>query len=61
AMIANSTLIDLGNEPLWAVLAGLKVAVGLTAISFGLIAPRPFWMRIAMIGVGAAVIFAVGV
>lgn len=61
AMIANSTLIDLGNDPLWAVLAGLKVAVGLTAISFGLIAPRPFWMRVAMIGVGAAVIFAAGV
>ena len=61
AMIANSTLIDLGNDPLWAVLAGLKVAVGLTAISFGLIAPRPFWMRIAMIGVGAAVIFAAGI
>ena len=61
AMIANSTLIDLGNDPLWAILAGLKVAVGLTAISFGLIAPRPFWMRIAMIGVGAAVIFAAGI
>lgn len=61
AMIANNTLIDLGNDPLWAVLAGLKVAVGLTAISFGLIAPRPFWIRVAMIGVGAAVIFAAGI
>ncbi|MBP3128207.1 TRAP transporter fused permease subunit [Thalassospira sp. ER-Se-21-Dark] len=61
AMIANSTLIELGSDPVWAIIAGLKVAVGLTAISFGLIAPRPVWPRIGMVALGGAVIFAAGV
>jgi len=61
AMIANSTLIELGSDPVWAIIAGLKVAVGLTAISYGLIAPRPVWQRIGMVALGGAVIFAAGV
>lgn len=61
AMIANSALIDLGSTPFWAVAAGLKVSLGLTAISYGLIAPRPGWMRIGLIAIGAAVIFAAGI
>ena len=61
AMIANSALIDLGSAPFWAVAAGLKVSLGLTAISYGLIAPRPGWMRIGLIAIGAAVIFAAGI
>ncbi|KXJ56688.1 MAG: TRAP dicarboxylate transporter subunit DctM [Thalassospira sp. Nap_22] len=61
AMIANSTLIELGSDPVWAIIAGLKVAVGLTAISFGLIAPRSAWQRIGMVALGGAVIFAAGV
>ena len=61
AMIANGTLIDLGNDPLWAVIAGVKVATGLTAISYGLISPRSVWMRIGLVVLGGAVIFAAGV
>ncbi|MCC9624717.1 TRAP transporter fused permease subunit [Thalassospira sp. MA62] len=61
AMVANGSLIDLGNQPLWALLAGLKVAVGLTAISYGLIAPRATVIRIGSIIAGGIVIFALGV
>jgi TRAP-type uncharacterized transport system fused permease subunit len=61
AMIANSTLIDLGSDPLWAVIAGLKVALGLTAISYGLIAPRSAVIRVALGCIGASLIFVAGV
>ncbi|MEQ8287625.1 TRAP transporter fused permease subunit [Thalassospira sp.] len=61
AMVANASLIDLGNDPVWAIAAGIKVAVGLTAISFGLISPRPVWVRIGLAAVGAVMIFAAGI
>lgn len=61
AMIANGSLIDLGADPLWAIAAGLKVAVGLTAISFGLISPRPAWVRVGLAAAGGVAIFAVGI
>ncbi|MEQ8390120.1 MAG: TRAP transporter fused permease subunit [Thalassospira sp.] len=61
AMVANASLIDLGNDPVWAIAAGIKVAVGLTAISFGLISPRPVWVRIGLAAVGGIMIFAAGV
>ncbi|WP_430473375.1 TRAP transporter permease [Thalassospira lucentensis] len=61
AMVANASLIDLGNDPVWAIAAGIKVAVGLTAISFGLISPRPVLVRIGLAAVGAVMIFAAGV
>lgn len=61
AMVANASLIDLGNDPLWAIAAGLKVAVGLTAISYGLISPRPVIVRIGLALVGGIAIFAAGI
>ena len=61
AMIANQTLIDLATDPFWAVIAGVKVAIGLTAISYGLIAPRAVWQRIGLVALGIAVIFAAGI
>lgn len=61
AMIANGSLIDLGADPLWAIAAGLKVAVGLTAISFGLISPKPVWVRIGLAVAGGLAIFAAGI
>ncbi|MEE3045963.1 MAG: TRAP transporter fused permease subunit [Pseudomonadota bacterium] len=61
AMIANASLIDLGNDPVWAIAAGLKVAVGLTAISFGLISPRAVVTRVALVCAGAVAIFAAGI
>ena len=61
AMVANASLIDLGSEPVWAIAAGLKVAVGLTAISYGLISPRPLIVRIGLALAGAIAIFAAGI
>ncbi|MBO6771323.1 MULTISPECIES: TRAP transporter fused permease subunit [unclassified Thalassospira] len=61
AMIANASLIDLGNDPVWAIAAGLKVAVGLTAISFGLISPRAVVTRVVLVCAGAVAIFAAGI
>jgi TRAP transporter 4TM/12TM fusion protein len=61
AMVANVSLIDLGSEPVWAIAAGLKVAVGLTAISYGLISPRPLIVRIGLALAGAIAIFAAGI
>lgn len=61
AMIANGSLINLGADPLWAIAAGLKVALGLTAISFGLISPKPVWVRIGLAAAGGLAIFAAGI
>jgi TRAP transporter 4TM/12TM fusion protein len=61
AMIANETLIDLATDPVWAILAGIKVALGLTAISYGLIAPRAAWQRLGLVAIGGGIIFAAGV
>ncbi|RCK29792.1 TRAP transporter permease [Thalassospira lucentensis] len=61
AMVANASLIDLGSDPVWAIAAGLKVAVGLTAISYGLISPRPLIVRIGLALSGAIAIFAAGI
>ncbi len=61
AMIANGSLIDLGNDPIWAIAAGLKVAFGLTAISFGLISPKPVWVRVGLAAAGGLAIFAAGI
>lgn len=60
AMVANGSLIDLGGHPLWAIAAGLKVAVGLTAISYGIISPRHIVPRIGLVTIGMIAIFAVG-
>jgi len=61
AMVANASLINLGNDPFWAIAAGLKVSVGLTAISYGLISPRPVIIRIGLALAGGIAIFAAGI
>ena len=61
AMVANASLIDLGSDPVWAIAAGVKVAVGLTAISYGLISPRPWFVRIGLALAGGVAIFAAGI
>ncbi|MFV1852749.1 MAG: TRAP transporter permease [Porticoccaceae bacterium] len=61
AMVANGSLINLGADPIWAIAAGLKVALGLTAISFGLISPKPVWVRIGLAVAGGFAIFAAGI
>ncbi len=57
AMIANPDLIRLAEAPGGAAFAGLRVALGLGLISFGIIAPGPAWRRALFTAAGAAVIF----
>lgn len=59
AMVANPDIIRLAFDPGSAVLNAVKIAVGLAAISFGVIARRAAWLRLLLIVVGALVIFAV--
>lgn len=61
AMVANPSLIDLMHHPLWAVMAAVKVAIGLGAISYGIISPRNPVVRISLIAFGAVAVFALGV
>ncbi|WP_417512886.1 TRAP transporter permease [Minwuia sp.] len=57
-MIANPALIDLADDPLMAVFAFLRIGVGLTLVSYGLIARwRAVWRVISFV-TGALVIFA---
>lgn len=56
-MIANPTLIQLENTPASALLAAAKMALALGMISFGLIAPRPAYLRVLLIAGGAGVLF----
>ncbi|WP_245904548.1 TRAP transporter permease [Billgrantia lactosivorans] len=58
AMVANPDVIRLAFDPLWAVFDALKIAFGLAAISYGVIARRPVWLRLGLVGAGALVIFA---
>ncbi|WP_083000653.1 TRAP transporter permease [Halomonas sp. GT] len=59
AMVANPDVIQLAFNPAGALLDGLKIAVGLTAISFGVIARKAIWLRVILVVTGAAVIFLV--
>ncbi|MEM1200986.1 MAG: TRAP transporter fused permease subunit, partial [Pseudomonadota bacterium] len=56
-MIANPSLIGLEQEAFSALFAALKVGIGLAAISFGIIAPKAFWLRILLVVAGAATLF----
>lgn len=57
AMVANPELIRLAFNPTGALLDALKVAVGLTAISYGVIARKALWQRVALVALGVVVIF----
>ena len=56
-MIANPAVIALEATPGLAVLAGLKLLLGLAAVSYGLISAWPAWLRIGLVAVGLAIIF----
>ncbi|GHE22934.1 TRAP transporter permease [Halomonas urumqiensis] len=58
AMIANPDIIRLAFDPLAAAFDTVKIAVGLTAISFGVIARRAWWLRALLVVAGGLVIFA---
>ena len=56
-MIANPAVIALETTPVFAVLAGLKLLIGLAAVSYGLISAWPSWMRIGLVTTGLGVVF----
>ena len=58
AMVANPDVIRLAFDPTAAIYDGVKIAIGLTAISYGVIARRAAWLRLLLVVIGAAVIFA---
>ena len=56
-MIANPSLIQFGAEPLPSVLTMLKVGAGLALISYGMIKPISFYLRLIFIILGAFILF----
>ena len=56
-MIANPSLIKLFESPLPALIVFLKLGASLAAISFGFIAPKSYFVRIALIAAGLSGIF----
>ncbi|WP_415715940.1 TRAP transporter permease [Roseibium sp.] len=57
AMIANPTVLELGDAPVSALLATAKIAVGLGFVSFGVIGYKALPAKIAAICLGLLVIF----
>ena len=56
-MIANPMIIQLAESPLWALIAFLKIAVGLSAVSYGLIGYRYWPKKIISISIGLLITF----
>ncbi|PCJ95197.1 MAG: hypothetical protein COA52_03855 [Hyphomicrobiales bacterium] len=56
-MIANPALIELGSNPVAALLAAAKVLAGLVALSFAIIAPGKVLLRIGAFFIGLLVLF----
>ncbi|EKF41200.1 TRAP transporter, 4TM/12TM fusion protein [Nitratireductor indicus C115] len=57
AMIANPALLMTAEEPVAAILAAAKVAVGLSCVSYGLIAAYRAPLRVLLVAAGLAVLF----
>ncbi|WP_346795843.1 TRAP transporter fused permease subunit [Halomonas sp. Bachu 37] len=57
AMVANPDVIRLAAVPGGALFAAAKIAIGLGAISYGVIARRPIWLRLGLVVLGAVVLF----
>ena len=56
-MVANQDLIELSTKPVAAVLMFLKIGIGLSAISYGIIAARSVVLRILLIIAGMIILF----
>ena len=56
-MIANPDMLRLAETPFAAILAMLRVAVGLTLISYGLIGARTIVPTVLMVVAGLVVVF----
>lgn len=57
AMVANPEIIRLAFNPAGALFDALKVAIGLGAISYGVIAHKALWQRGALVAAGTLLIF----
>jgi TRAP transporter 4TM/12TM fusion protein len=57
-MIANETLIRLGTEPVSALFAFARMAVGLSCLSYGLIGRGAVVRRMTLVAAGTGIIFA---
>jgi TRAP transporter 4TM/12TM fusion protein len=56
-MIANPDMLRLAETPIAAIVATLRVAAGLTLVSYGLIGARTIVPTVLMVGAGLAVVF----
>ena len=56
-MIANPALISLENNTFPALLAGVKMALALALVSFGIISPKAILLRVILIVVGLCILF----
>lgn len=56
-MIANPLIIELAKQPLWALLTFVKIGVGLSAVSYGLIGYRHWGAKVGCIGSGMLITF----
>lgn len=56
-MIANPLIIQLAAEPLWALVTFIKLAIGLSLVSYGLIGYRYWPAKLASIAIGLLVTF----
>jgi TRAP-type uncharacterized transport system fused permease subunit len=61
AFIANPALIDLAEQPFWALLALFKIGLALWAISFALISRKQALLRLAAGLVGLDLLFLLGI
>jgi TRAP transporter 4TM/12TM fusion protein len=59
AMVANPEIIQLAFNPSGALLDAMKVAIGLSAISYGVIARKALWQRVTLVAMGIILIFVV--
>lgn len=57
AMIANPALLMTAEQPVMAILAAAKVAVGLSCVSYGLIAAYRASLRVLLVAAGLVVLF----
>ena len=56
-MVANPALIALETAPAMALIVFGKMALGLTALSYGLIGARGLWLRALLVIAGLAIVF----
>jgi TRAP-type uncharacterized transport system fused permease subunit len=57
AMIANPSLILLAHAPVTALVIFVKLAIGLSALSYGIISRRQWRVRLTLVVLGLTLVF----